>query len=213
MAGLIVIPNAFSPEAQRRLIRRCIRDYARPPNTSNLDTHYVVPSSGLWELHEKQVRGECDPKYCIPKKSDKQKEQDKRCDDDSVEQKACADNFNPKINVQKADPPPADTVPELPPSKLIYKMRWVTLGYQYHWPTKTYHFDRRYAMPDDVSEITREVVTAVEDIGYGDWKNVYRGSDFKAEAGVVNYYQYRDTLMGHVDRSELNMQAPLVSIR
>ncbi|KAJ1962622.1 hypothetical protein IWQ62_003467, partial [Dispira parvispora] len=35
---------------------------------------------------------------------------------------------------------------------------------------------------------------------------------FQAEAGVVNFYQNRDSLMGHQDRSERNMTAPLVSV-
>ena len=32
------------------------------------------------------------------------------------------------------------------------------------------------------------------------------------DAGIVNFYQERDTLMGHVDRSELSSTTPLVSI-
>ncbi|KAG1081807.1 hypothetical protein G6F42_022816 [Rhizopus arrhizus] len=125
---------------------------------------------------------------------------------------ACSDDFKPVINDRKPDPLPAPGVPLLPPSELVRKMRWITLGYQYHWPTKTYHLDRRYPFPADVSDLTKAVVTAVENIGHDGWINQYKGEDFKAEAGVINYYQYRDTLMGHVDRSEMNMEAPLVSL-
>ena len=35
---------------------------------------------------------------------------------------------------------------------------------------------------------------------------------FRAEAGIVNYYQAYDSLTSHVDRSELCMQAPLLSM-
>jgi alkylated DNA repair protein alkB family protein 1 len=35
--------------------------------------------------------------------------------------------------------------------------------------------------------------------------------DFRAEAGIVNFYQPGDSLTGHVDRSEQNMDVPLVS--
>ena len=34
---------------------------------------------------------------------------------------------------------------------------------------------------------------------------------YRPQAGIVNYYQLRDSLTGHVDRSEVNMEAPLVS--
>ena len=32
------------------------------------------------------------------------------------------------------------------------------------------------------------------------------------DTGIVNFYQTRDTLMGHVDRSELDPYRPLISI-
>jgi len=37
-------------------------------------------------------------------------------------------------------------------------------------------------------------------------------STYEPDAGIVNYYQLRDTLMGHVDRSEVCATSPLVSI-
>lgn len=89
-------------------------------------------------------------------------------------------------------------------SRLIRKMRWVTLGYQYNWTTKEYNFDRvdeGAHFPTDLFSWTRQ---AVEKLGFG--------SDYRPEAGIVNYYQPDDTLTGHVDRSERNMTAPLVSI-
>ncbi|KAG1473558.1 hypothetical protein G6F56_000885 [Rhizopus delemar] len=221
--GLIVIPNAFTPQAQIHLIKQCLSLYPRPPNTSNLDTHYNMPDGGLWPLYERETSGKLtarDPEFYIPKKAPvEESESDSEPETVVVcrrELTACSDDFKPVIDEPKPDPAPASTVPLLPPSELVRKLRWVTLGYQYHWPTKTYHLDRRYPFPEDVAEFTKAVVYAIENVGYDDgkeaWKNEYKGDDFVAEAGVINYYQYRDTLMGHVDRSELNMEAPLVSL-
>lgn len=226
--GLIIIPNAITPKAQRKLIKQCLADYPRAPNTSNLHTHYEMPESGLWPLYTAQESGQLkpeDPGFYVQKKlvvdsdvdsdtySDSEQEDDKPA---CTNPTACSDEFSPIVNTPKPDPKPAPGVPLLSPSELVRKLRWITLGYQYHWPTKTYHLDRRYPFPADVSDLTKAVVTAVEGIGYDDgqepWKNTYRGADFNAEAGVINYYQFRDTLMGHVDRSELNMDAPLVSL-
>ncbi|KAG1395684.1 hypothetical protein G6F60_010092 [Rhizopus arrhizus] len=236
--GLIIIPNAFTPKAQRHLIKQCLSVYPRPPNTSSLDTHYIVPSSGIWPLYEAKNSGQLTPndsEFYVPKKAnikdgeadtytDSEEEQNKKeaaCTQKPAPRReltACSDDFKPVIQEPKPDPPPASSVPLLAPSELIRRLRWVTLGYQYHWPTKTYHLDRRYPFPEDVAELTKAVVYAVENIGYDDgqgkaWINKYKGDDFNAEAGVINYYQYRDTLMGHVDRSEINMDAPLVSLR
>lgn len=88
--------------------------------------------------------------------------------------------------------------------KFIRKIRWITLGYQYNWTTKEYNFDDKdfnAKFPEDLSEWTKN---AAEKLGFG--------SGFKPEAGIVNFYQPDDTLTGHVDRSEKNMTAPLISL-
>jgi len=89
-------------------------------------------------------------------------------------------------------------------SKFIRKLRWITLGYQYNWTTKEYNFDKVDAasiFPLDLSLWSRR---AVELLGFG--------ADYRPEAGIVNFYQLDDTLTGHVDRSERNMHAPLLSM-
>ncbi len=89
-------------------------------------------------------------------------------------------------------------------SKIIRKIRWITLGYQYNWTTKEYNFDEvdnSAIFPEDLAQWTRQ---AVDELGFG--------SDYRPEAGIVNFYQPEDTLTGHVDRSEKNMEAPLVSL-
>lgn len=117
-------------------------------------------------------------------------------------------------NVPKIDPEPSSQVPILPPSQLIRKMRWITLGYQYHWPSKTYHFDQNAPFPEELCILSKAVVAAVDNDGdKGEFPYPYPAEDFLAEAGVINYYQLKDRLMGHVDRSELNKHAPLVSFR
>jgi len=116
-------------------------------------------------------------------------------------------------DVPKTDPEPSSQVPVLPPSQLIRKMRWITLGYQYHWPSKTYHFDQNAPFPKELCVLSKAVVEAVESVAGPGSPWHYSAEEFVAEAGVVNYYQLKDRLMGHVDRSELNKDAPLVSFR
>lgn len=173
MSGLIYIPNPFTPDKQRHYIKQCLSTYALPPNKSNLDPHYKIPSEGLWHLYT----------------NEQQKQQ---------QQKIIPTNDNEQ---------------HVLPSDIMHKLRWVTLGYQYDWTTKKYH-DEAYPIAQDLSELTKAIVAAVEGIGQHDvWKNTYPSDQFKAEAGVINYYQLKDTLMGHVDQSERNMDAPLISLR
>ncbi|KAG0366970.1 hypothetical protein BC939DRAFT_499676 [Gamsiella multidivaricata] len=243
--GLIYIPAAFTPSAQRTLIKACLKEYSRHPNKSNLDTHYIVPNSGIWDLHENVFTGKQpldDPKVYVPRKatadqhaggygSDDDDDNDGNNDDTDhhSEHKTTHEQPNKKPkpsrpsvrslvpitdetptvpdNVPKVDPEPSAQVPILPPGQLLRKMRWITLGYQYHWPSKTYHFDQNAPFPQELSVLSKAVVDAVDGVG----PYPYAADDFVAEAGVVNYYQLKDRLMGHVDRSELNKDAPLVS--
>jgi alkylated DNA repair protein alkB homolog 1 len=88
--------------------------------------------------------------------------------------------------------------------RFIRKIRWITLGYQYNWTTKEYNFDEKDSnatFPEDLAIWTRD---AVKQLGFT--------QEYRPEAGIVNFYQLDDTLTGHVDRSEKNMDAPLVSL-
>lgn len=85
---------------------------------------------------------------------------------------------------------------------LVRKLRWTTLGYRYNWTTKTYNFDPANIVPFP-PDLAKWSVQFASGAGY---------DGFKAEAGIVNYYQVGDSLTSHVDRSELNMQAPLLSM-
>lgn len=221
LLGLVIIPNPFTPAAQRHLIQHCLSDYPRSPNTSNLHTHYHIPPTGLWPLYEQEQNGTIpmdDPRHFVAKKHTtndaEEEEEETKQRTLAIPLKACDDTFKPDMQVTKPDPPAASTVPLLSATDLLRRLRWITLGYHYHWPTRTYHLNRRFPVPDVVTSLAKSVVCAIEQVGHdGVWKNTYSAAQYQPEAGVVNYYQYKDTLMGHVDRSELNMDAPLVSIR
>ncbi|GAN07187.1 alpha-ketoglutarate-dependent dioxygenase alkb-like [Mucor ambiguus] len=213
--GLIVIPNAFSPNAQRQLVKHCLRDYAKPPHTSNLDGHYHVPKDGIWPLYEQEKKGLVvpgDANYYIPSKTVPQDQDNmypatiEDADDDAL---SVASSMYSDISGKSARAASS-------PTQMLKKQRWVTLGYQYHWGTKKYNLEDPIPIPSDISDLMKAVVKATEDIGCQDaeipWKNQYRGADFKPEAGIINFYQLQSTLMGHVDQSEINMEAPLISM-
>ncbi|KAI9474147.1 MAG: hypothetical protein EXX96DRAFT_580753 [Benjaminiella poitrasii] len=215
--GLIVIPNAFTPSAQRRLIKQCLSDYTKPPHTSNLNGHYHLPQDGIWPLYEREQRGELvrgDADYYVAIKPMTFESSTNLTDSPPSLEDVTNDNDDALSTVSSMYSAINPTKPAalLGPTALLKKQRWVTLGYQYHWGTKQYDLDHPVPIPDDIAEIMKAVVTATENIGYGDWKNQYKGCDFKPEAGIINFYQLQSTLMGHVDQSEINMEAPLISL-
>ncbi|KAI9006091.1 2OG-Fe(II) oxygenase superfamily-domain-containing protein [Gaertneriomyces semiglobifer] len=76
---------------------------------------------------------------------------------------------------------------------------------KYNWSTKEYHLDRRPPFPALIAALSTAIVEAISST------TLYPASSYIPEAGIVNFYQLRDALMAHQDRSEENVRAPLVS--
>ncbi|KAI8582234.1 hypothetical protein K450DRAFT_228021 [Umbelopsis ramanniana AG] len=224
--GLIFIPNPFTESAQRQLIYNCLQKYTQAPNSSSLDAHYEVPAEGVWNLYTKSRRcasNEDDSQLLISRKSRSNNGQ--KIPESADPYDAPSTSGQQSTSIEK-DPDIADIKSEpslhkpselLHPSELIRKLRWVSLGYQYNWSEKTYFFDRPIPVPEEAAKLSIAIAKAVEGIGYRQddgfrWQNNYKGDNYAPEAGIVNYYQLKDTLMAHVDRSELNMEAPLISM-
>jgi alkylated DNA repair protein alkB family protein 1 len=87
-----------------------------------------------------------------------------------------------------------------PPSTLL-KLRWITLGYHYNWTCKTYQKDDGSPFPIELNDLATSLMTLFTS---------YKG--FIPEASIINYYQLKDSLMGHRDISEEMLEAPLLSI-
>ncbi|KAJ3109048.1 hypothetical protein HDU97_009166 [Phlyctochytrium planicorne] len=206
--GLIYIPNPFRDDAQKELIVKCVRDFSKRPNVTNLDTHYIMPQEGLWNIYE----GEAKDILAGVKKSHSILE--RRLD--PVDQYDVYEETEPSKKKQglsegtvKIDPPTSPT-PNLAPINVaegMKRLRWSSVGLQYHWTTKEYHMERDAPIPPVIKDITTAIVKAIESI------TEYPVDHYTPEAGIINFYQMGDSLTAHQDRSELNKTAPLVSIR
>ncbi|KAJ3230675.1 hypothetical protein HDU81_004310 [Chytriomyces hyalinus] len=225
--GLIFIPAALSQERQRDMVRKTLRDWTVRPNVTNLDTHYVIHEpKGLWAVHEREWRARtfegCDVDTVAPRRVSEEDDLDAYDSHDNepapaaeLAEKPDSNKFRKldtdDVNIPPVPPhidPPTTSTPLLQPmnvSKLIQRWRWSSLGWQYNWSKKIYHMDRPVEFPPELHDMTKAVIHSVAPMtGYSEDK-------FESEAGIVNFYQIPDALMGHQDRSELNMEAPLVS--
>ncbi|KAJ3160004.1 hypothetical protein HDU86_001269 [Geranomyces michiganensis] len=195
--GLLLLRGVFAPEAQVKVVQECLREYAMHPNVTNLDTHYKMPACGLWTQAQQEREGINVPPL-------------ERRHDGSVPD---VDAYEEKLISEEAasvriDPPTTSTPHlknSLTASEAVKRMRWTSLGYQYNWTSNTYHFDRAVPFPRLMDQLTVGIVGAVANT------TGYPQNHWKAEAGIVNFYQLKDALMAHQDRSEKNVDAPLVS--
>lgn len=221
--GLLVIPNAIPPAAQRQLIKNCMRNTSRQPNLNNLDSHYLLPEEGLWYHFERSRKTPELEHEDVLVDTIAQKEQTTsartrpECSRRLITDPA-VDSETPIgiLRAAKEQPVPSDSVKPEKASQLLFKLRWTNLGLMYHWTTKSYQLEEVFnrgseaivPMPGDLASLSKSILRAIPQYLIPlnqDW------SDFKPESGIVNFYQLKNTLMGHIDQSELVKDQPLVS--
>ncbi|KAJ7940719.1 hypothetical protein B0H13DRAFT_2397445, partial [Mycena leptocephala] len=226
--GLVLLPGFLSHEKQRELVRWSLADHARQPNETNLDIHYVLPEEGLWTVCER-ARDDPSQDICVQPRASTSGLPPAVEEASGPRQlvnntPATPDNFLALSATPKPPSVPSTTVQPTPASTLLYKLRWANIGWYYHWGTKQYDFTKGKGKIDEVlADVCRSAVNSV------DWNQVYGPSDtsdwgasgpewktwnkdYEPDAGIVNFYQTKDTLMAHVDRSEVCATSPLVSI-
>ncbi|EGF76915.1 hypothetical protein BATDEDRAFT_92196 [Batrachochytrium dendrobatidis JAM81] len=189
--GLFILKRAIPPSLQRQLVQECLEKHCKVPNLSNLDAHYLIPNIGIWKVYQQSKR--LNHAELIHPRS---------IENTETMESTTADG------AMKIDPPTdAMTAPKsMSVDAVIHRLRWVTLGHQYDWTRKQYHFDRLHAFPDTIATITHQILAFTQEL------TGYSSSQWRPEAGVINWYHPGDTLMGHQDRSEVDMTAPLVSL-
>ena len=223
--GFFLVKNAIPIEMQQELAREALQEWARPPNVCNLDMHFKLPPSGIWNTY-KQFMESGAGLDSVPMVS-------KRRFSDSTTEYSMGHGLKPQgfdrvefceqslINASKdtefvidettklAIDKPVDNMlnqSDAPITKVLPRMRWLTLGHQYDWTKKEYHLDRVPPFPANFAKITTDIVKSIQPI------TNYDHSRWKPEAGIVNFYQPGDSLTAHQDRSELTAEAPLLSI-
>ena len=130
-----------------------LRDHARNPNATNLDTHYLVPSEGVWALAHSsdpviQPRAAPSPSPSpYPGTTAPPERQGPRERVDNTP--ASPVTFASLAAAPKPPAPPAPGLPSSPASALLPKLRWANVGWFYHWGTKQYDFAREQVPVDD----------------------------------------------------------------
>ncbi|KAI0086619.1 hypothetical protein BDY19DRAFT_1074506 [Irpex rosettiformis] len=222
--GLALLPSFITPEEQRDLVRSSLKDHARHPNETNLDTHYRLPEEGLWNAYVRSRRG--------PGVADIQPRAAPGASYESLNngprqlisnEPASKENFVKIASAPAVPAPPSQNARASSPETLIQKLRWANIGWYYHWGNKQYDFTREKIPVSEIyGSVCKRAVNAVpwdvlfdtrDEDGWGDkplWESWTES--YEPDAGIVNFYQTKDTLMAHVDRSEICATSPLVSI-
>ncbi|GAA5983822.1 hypothetical protein JCM11641_005206 [Rhodosporidiobolus odoratus] len=223
--GLVLFPSILSESLQRELVVETLQN-ARRPNLTNLDAFYKLPEGGLWKAWS-SGRGE----EVVPSllgdgvASSRGNSPNGSGSDQTLAPSRCA---TPLIRVAKeVSVDAAGERKEITVREMLPKLRWSNVGYHYNWTTKLYEFDRGFIpLPPLVLRCCRDIVRAMP------WAAVFNNShsgeptqsrnmgtenwtrwneDYEPDAGIINFYQAKDSLTGHTDHSEKDATRPLVS--
>ncbi|KAG5646649.1 hypothetical protein DXG03_002639 [Asterophora parasitica] len=213
--GLVILPSFVSHEKQRELVQWSLCDHARHPNETNLDIHYLLPQEGIWNTWLSSRDDPSKDEIVRPRATEPSPPIEKPGPRQLVNNTpATPVNFSKISATPKPPQSPSTTVKPVPCSELVSKLRWANIGWYYHWGTKQYDFTKGKGFIDPrPRNLCRDAVAAVNwEMVYADADSDWGDGEPEPDAGIVNFYQTKDTLMAHVDRSEVCATSPLVSI-
>lgn len=145
-------------------MRWSLRDHARHPNETNLDTHYILPQEGLWNVYT-QAKGE--PEVCQVQPRASTSAVPPALTESGPRQlisnaPANKDNYAQLAAAPTTPAAPSPNARPCPPDALIPKLRWANIGWYYHWGNKQYDFTRgKISVSDAYSRVCKRVVKSV----------------------------------------------------
>jgi alkylated DNA repair protein alkB family protein 1 len=168
LVGLQIVPSILPPETQVEYISRLLhRDLANPHHKTNINADYHVPYPGPISQGEATDESSEDLKpYTVENKS----------------------FFTQPQSSKEITLVPKDSAKHKPLNMSQYlqkKLRWLTLGTQYDWPTRKYPSNPETVFPPDFSGLVSGLFPHI-----------------KAESGVVLLYSPKDYMPVHRDVSE-----------
>lgn len=236
------MPNFLSHQEQRDLVRWSLVKQARFPNRTNLDTHYLVPKEGIWNTYLRGLQTKLNDQIIMPQLPVDGLHSTPSGPRQLISNQPGSLIALESKKMESIPLPPPKTISKpITCTALLPKLRWANIGWFYHWGIKQYDFSRGKEEVDaNIKSICKKAIKSVdwhelykdspshiqEWLGcepddlfetYGEliYLHIDHYIDSCAEepdAGIVNFYQTKDTLMGHVDRSELSETSPLISI-
>jgi alkylated DNA repair protein alkB family protein 1 len=154
-----------------------LHDHARPPNETNLDTHYLVPPAGVWALAHGSSNPLIHPRAAVEASvSTPSTPPGPRQLIDNAP--ASKETFGKLVVTPKPPAPPSSALGLIRASALVLRLRWANIGWSYHWGTKQYDFTRGKALVDPrIRRVCKEAVRSVP------WAEVFDGEGVGKEEG------------------------------
>ncbi|BGP54487.1 hypothetical protein JCM8202v2_002068 [Rhodotorula sphaerocarpa] len=220
-AGFVFFPRILPEQLQRDLVVETLC-HAGEPNLTSLDNHYELPPGGLWNAW-REGRGD----QAVRRKAFEPEGRN----ESGIGTSGSGFDSRPTPNASAEHAPVRQDEKAVTVADLLTKLRWANVGWHYNWSTKLYEYERgQPPLPPFLHRCCRTLARVVP------WQQIYRPDDLAAsddcldrpalsrevwakwketyepDAGIVNFYQAKDSLTSHVDLAEVDAVSPLVSL-
>lgn len=169
-------------------------EQAKHPNITNLDAHYQVPDCGIWQASQSRdtmIEISTKAHSCTDYESDVGNVAKNKTHEAGPRQlisnvAASLSNFE---SIQAAPKPPPQASGSVKPTKaamLLRKLRWVNIGWFYHWGIKQYDFSKgREDVSSHIQRICKSSVNLVP------WQEVFGKHPLDDQWEDQTHHNYR----------------------
>lgn len=194
--GFRFIPRPFSDAEHLRWVAACCRDFSAPPYAvTNLQVRGLGRARSSPRSRARPVTNHARARLHVCAQSDAQLWRNYL-----EAHRECTRHIDGgDCSASRARAGAAEARRGEEPLNLCHA-RWATLGWHYDWTTRCYREDHLSPFPRDLALLAREI-------------GAYVGMPIAGQAGIVNFYNAGDSVMGgHRDDLELAFSRPVVSM-
>lgn len=178
-----------------------LRDHARHPNETNLDTHYILPPQGLWNAYLKARQGADQAETIQPRTSVSPTPSAHIVAEPGPRklvsnEPASKENYATIATAPTLPYAPSPNARPMSPASLVPKLRWANIGWYYHWGNKQYDFTRgkivvnavyRDVCKRAVQAVPWDTVFANQEASEEDWGDEPNWTTWSDSYGKCNY--------------------------
>ena len=186
--GAYLVKNFMDIPEQIHLTMKCLNEYNRKPYRTNL---FIYENDAKTNQNDENNKNGTEDKQIQKEEEEKLQIQNKE-----EEEKTYNNDLGP-YNKEKF------YVCDYSRYCFDRKIRWSNVGYQYDWNNRTYPAEKT-SLPIDLLNLANKTAQFIKN----ELPDVL---DYKAESTIINYYDSKNFMGGHLDDGEKDQKSPIFS--
>ena len=186
--GVYLVKDFLTFEEQILITMKCLNEYNKKPYRNNLFIYDEKTEDKPIKLY-----------------SEVKKEEEKPSSEEKKEEKSPEKPFSEEKAIEESMPYNKERYYINDFSRYCFdkKIRWSNVGYQYDWNNRTYPLEKTN-LPVDLETLSMKTKEFIKE-------EITDAFDYKAESTIINYYDAKNFMGGHLDDGEKDQKSPIFS--